>query len=53
MARQGFTSVNDIAARCGYTDPQYFSRVFKSKMGIAPGMYIKAMKKRIGETADT
>ena len=44
MARQGFTSVNDIAACCGFADPQYFSKVFKRKMGVAPGIYIKSMK---------
>lgn len=42
MVNQGFTSVNDIAAYCGYRDPQYFSRVFKSRMGVSPGAYIKA-----------
>ena len=41
MLRQGFTSVSDIAAYCGYRDPQYFSRVFKAKMGLSPGAYIK------------
>lgn len=41
MVNQGFTSVNDIAAYCGYRDPQYFSRVFKARMGLSPGAYIK------------
>lgn len=42
MVNQGFTSVSDIAAYCGYRDPQYFSRVFKARMGVSPGAYIKA-----------
>lgn len=41
MIEQGFTSVNDIADRCGYSDAQYFSKIFKAKMGIAPTQYIK------------
>ena len=36
LIRQGFTSVTDIAAMCGYSDAQYFSRVFKKRMGCAP-----------------
>lgn len=41
LVKQEFTSVNDIAFRCGFTDPQYFSRVFKAKMGVSPKTYIK------------
>lgn len=40
MIEQGFTSVTDIADRCGYSDAQYFSKIFKTKMGIAPSRYI-------------
>lgn len=36
LIRQGFTSVTDIATMCGYSDAQYFSRVFKKSMGCAP-----------------
>jgi AraC-like DNA-binding protein len=32
-------SVADIAFRCGYTDPKYFSRCFKQKYGVAPSDY--------------
>jgi AraC-like DNA-binding protein len=32
-------SVADIAFRCGYTDPKYFSRCFKQKYGVAPSYY--------------
>ena len=44
MIRQGFTSVNDIADRCGYSDAHYFSRIFKVQMGIAPSQYIKKLQ---------
>ena len=41
MMQQGVTSVNDIAAYCGFSDPQYFSVVFKSRMKMSPRSYIK------------
>lgn len=46
IIKQGFTSVNDIADRCGYSDSQYFSKVFKSQMGIAPTKYIGNLQGR-------
>lgn len=33
-------SISDIAFRCGYTDPKYFSRCFKQKYGVAPSDYL-------------
>ena len=36
---KGSASVTDIAYRCGYTDPRYFSRCFKQKYGVAPSEY--------------
>lgn len=44
MIEQGFTSITDIADRCGYSDAQYFSKIFRAKMGIAPTQHIKAVK---------
>lgn len=41
LVEGGFTSVGDIAARCGFSDPLYFSRVFKGVVGISPKEYIK------------
>lgn len=32
-------SVAELAAKCGYTDPFYFSKVFKSIMGVPPSKY--------------
>lgn len=46
LIEQGFTSISDIAAGCGYADPQYFSKVFKRRMGISPGEYIKESKSK-------
>lgn len=39
------TSVKDIAARCGFRDQYYFSRVFKIRLGISPSQYIQNYKK--------
>jgi len=44
MLRQGFTSVSDVALRCGYPDAQYFSKVFKRRMTISPREYIASVK---------
>lgn len=34
-------SMDEIAAGCGLRDKSYFSRVFKQKYGMSPGMYRK------------
>ncbi len=44
LMAQGFTSISDISAQSGFTDPQYFSKVFKKHMGIPPGQYIREHK---------
>lgn len=31
--------VSDIAYRCGFTDPKYFSKSFKNSMGVSPTEY--------------
>lgn len=41
LIEQGFTSVKDISAQCGFSDPFYFSRVFKQKTGFSPREYIQ------------
>lgn len=44
MMEQGFTSVNTIADQCGYSDAQYFSKIFKSKIGLSPTQYIHSLQ---------
>ena len=44
MMEQGFTSVNTIADQCGYADAQYFSKIFKSKIGLSPTQYIHSLQ---------
>lgn len=40
LIEQGFTSIKNIAAHCGFQDPMYFSKVFRTKIGISPREYI-------------
>ena len=35
-------SVSEISAKCGFSDPLYFSKVFKKSVGVSPSEYIKA-----------
>lgn len=43
MIEQGFTSVSDVANRCGCPDAQYFSKIFRRKMGLTPTAYLKSL----------
>lgn len=40
LIESGYKNVSDISCLCGYKDPLYFSRVFKSRLGISPRAYI-------------
>ncbi len=46
LLRQTDMSVKQAAAAAGYTDPQYFSRVFCKHLGMPPGAYRLAGKLR-------
>ena len=41
LIENGFTSISNIAALCGYSDAQYFSKLFKKRTGKTPKEYIK------------
>lgn len=41
LIHQGVTSVKNIAILCGFTDPLYFSKVFKQSLGVSPKEYIE------------
>lgn len=45
LMEQGFSSVKDIAALCGFSDSLYFSKVFKERLGKSPREHIMALKK--------
>ncbi len=36
-----YTSISEVAASSGYTDPLYFSRAFKKKYGVSPTQHAK------------
>ncbi len=44
LIQEGQTSIKEIASACGFTDPLYFSKVFKSKMQCSPSNFIKNKK---------
>ena len=44
LMEQGYTCIKDIAARCGYADSMYFSKVFRKKMGMPPREYLQVKK---------
>lgn len=37
----GITEVSRLSELCGFTDPLYFSKVFKKYVGVSPSIYIK------------
>lgn len=41
MMHAGFTSVKEIASFSGFSDPLYFSKVFKKNYGMPPGEYME------------
>lgn len=41
LLEHGIDSVKNIATLCGFSDPLYFSTVFKKTVGMSPNMYIK------------
>lgn len=41
LIESSMTSITQISELCGYSDPLYFSKVFKKKLGISPTTYIQ------------
>ncbi|MBE5732376.1 MAG: helix-turn-helix transcriptional regulator, partial [Clostridiales bacterium] len=37
----GIDSIKNVALLSGFTDPLYFSNVFKAQIGISPTQYLK------------
>ena len=44
LANTGLT-VKEVCFMVGYKDPNYFSRIFKKKIGMTPSEYVKSIKK--------
>ena len=45
-------SMKEIAESCGFSDPYYFSRVFRKCEGMSPRMYLKTAVRNDSETAE-
>ena len=43
LMNKGFSSVKDVSFLCGFNDPLYFSKVFKSKMKQSPRDYMASV----------
>lgn len=39
LLKEGKLSVSDIALMCGFSDSNYFSRIFKKRIGVSPKLY--------------
>lgn len=39
MLRDTAENISTISFACGFTDPKYFSRVFRQSMGVSPSQY--------------
>jgi AraC-like DNA-binding protein len=44
LMQEGKTAIKEIAFACGFSDPLYFSKVFKSKMGVTPSQFTLNLK---------
>lgn len=49
LFEHGLDSIKNVALLSGFTDPLYFSTVFKNKIGVSPKTYIKDL---YGKTED-
>ena len=44
LMEHGISVIKDVAELCGYVNPDYFSAVFKTHMGITPKKYISRIQ---------
>lgn len=44
LLKENSRSVSQTAFACGFSDPMYFSKVFKKIVGISPSEYVKSKK---------
>ena len=44
LSKQGTYSVKELAEKCGFSDPLYFSKVFKQIIGMSPTNYKKGVQ---------
>jgi len=41
LKRHPDLTISEVAMRCGFSDPAYFSRIFKQNVGVSPAQYRK------------
>lgn len=46
LMEQNITCIKDIAFQCGFSEPFYFSRVFKKSTGLTPSAYMRALREK-------
>ena len=46
LMEKNITCIKDISYMCGFSDPLYFSKVFKKQIGISPKQFIAQQKNR-------
>ena len=46
LLKSGCSNISEVAARCGYTDRFYFSKIFKRETGQTPKEYRESAKTR-------
>lgn len=44
LMQQGKQNISEVARLCGYSDPNYFSRIFKKVHGITPTAFIQSLQ---------
>jgi len=45
LMEEGNNSVKEVSYKVGFNDPKYFSKVFKSKLGMTPTQYFEKIQK--------
>ncbi|MBQ4629977.1 MAG: helix-turn-helix domain-containing protein [Clostridia bacterium] len=53
LMKQGFSCISDIALNCGYSDPKYFSKLFKESFLQTPTKYYQEMHSLASESEES
>lgn len=46
LFEHGIDSVKNVAFLCGFSDPLYFSNIFKKELGVSPKEFVQNLKKQ-------
>ncbi len=50
IEQQEFSNIHDVSYRCGFSDPQYFSKIFRKRIGLSPKQYATYILERNGQS---